>query len=73
MNKLRPDKYGFKVRTRNGAIVERVLINGDSEEDAKLKLMQMYYHCEVLECWRDSQAPKVAGASFEDVVDLINR
>lgn len=71
MNTTQLDKFGFKVRTRNGAIVEKVLINGESEADARSRLMKMYYHCEVLETWRESHAPKLAGASFEDVVDLM--
>ena len=72
MSNQRAEKYGFRVRTRNGAVVERVLISADSEEEARSKLAQMYYQCEVLATWRDIPAPRVAGSSFEELVDLLN-
>ena len=72
MTNQRAEKYGFRVRTRNGAVVERVLISADSEEDARAKLAQMYQKCDVLATWRDAPAPRVAGSSFEELVDLLN-
>lgn len=72
MTNQRAEKYGFRVRTRNGAVVERVLISADSEDEARVKLMQMYYQCEVLATWRDTPAPRVAGSSFEELADLLN-
>jgi len=66
-------KYDFRIRTRNGALVENVSIHGRDAGDAERKLRQMYNGCEVLE-QRQHQAavgPRVGAASFEDVVDLI--
>jgi len=42
-------KFGFRIRTRDGLIVERLMIHGRDEADAERKLRQMYLHCEVLE------------------------
>ncbi len=72
MTNQRAEKFGFRVRTRNGAVVERVLISADAEEEALVKLTQMYYQCEVLSTWRDAPAPRVAASSFEELADLLN-
>lgn len=70
-------KYGFRIRTRTGLVVDHLTIHGRDEADAQRKLMQMYHHCEVLEC-----RPVVAGArpaprpeavSFEDVLSLVTK
>jgi len=43
-------KYGFRIRTRDGLIVDNLLIHGRDEIDAERKLSQMYQHCKILEC-----------------------
>ena len=43
-------KYGFRIRTRGGLIVDNLLIHGKDEIDAERKLRQMYQHCRILEC-----------------------
>ena len=43
-------KYGFRIRTRTGLIVDNLLIHGRDEADAERKLRQMYQHCKILEC-----------------------
>ena len=43
-------KYGFRIRTRSGLIVENLLIHGRDEVDAERKLRQMYQHCRILQC-----------------------
>jgi hypothetical protein len=75
-------KYGFRIRTRDGMVVEHLMIHGRDEADAERKLRQMYLHCEILECnimqpammqpaRRSPTAP--ASASFEDVISLISK
>lgn len=66
-------KYGFRIRTRSGAIVDNLLIFGRDEPEAERKLRQMYLGCEILE--RRSVASGnilAAPVSYEDVVDLIS-
>ena len=41
-------KYGFRIRTRSGLVVDNLLIHGRDEADAERKLMQMYQHCKIL-------------------------
>ena len=43
-------KYGFRIRTRSGLIVDKLLIHGRDELDAVRKLRQMYQDCSILQC-----------------------
>jgi hypothetical protein len=43
-------KYGFRIRTRSGLVVDNLLLHGRDEVDAERKLRQMYQHCEILQC-----------------------
>jgi hypothetical protein len=65
-------KYGFRIRTRQGLVVENLLIHGRDEADAERKLRQMYRHCQVLECMIVA-AKKTEPLSYEDVVSLITK
>lgn len=66
-------KYGFRIRTRVGLVVDNLLIPGRDAADAERKLRQIYRDCEILD--RSSQRPatKAAPASYEDVIALITR
>lgn len=66
-------RYGFRIRTRNGSVVENLSICGRDVEDAERKLRQMYLGCEILDTKRQqvSASVRVPGASYEDVMNLI--
>jgi hypothetical protein len=73
-------KYGFRIRTRDGMVVEHLMIHGRDEADAERKLRQMYLHCEILECSIMQPAMMQPAAkrspnatSFEDVISLISK
>ena len=78
-------KYGFRIRTRHGLVVENLAIQARDEADAERKLRQMYRHCEVLDCtllgpvgtaFATSVAMTLRRAdqmSFEDVVSLLSK
>lgn len=81
-------KFGFRIRTRDGLIVEHLMIHGRDEADAERKLRQMYLHCEILErcimrpqLMQSTLAPRATvqpaktpdPLSFEEVVSLISR
>ena len=85
---LNTTKFGFRIRTRHGLVVEHLMIHGRDEADAERKLRQMYLHCEILE--RSVMRPpvmqsavvapevislvkKTDGVSFEEVVSLISK
>ncbi|MBS1188289.1 MAG: hypothetical protein H6R10_81 [Rhodocyclaceae bacterium] len=74
MQPLLVTKYEFTIRTRNGAIVEGLSIQGRDEEDARRKLAQMYRECEVLESRGVKASLSGRGnhpVSYEEVMDLI--
>jgi hypothetical protein len=66
-------KYGFRIRTRVGLVVDNLMIHGRDESEAQRKLRQMYQDCEVLECICHIGNGRPPSASFEDVVSLITR
>jgi hypothetical protein len=80
---LNTTKFGFRIRTRQGLIVDHLMIHGRDEADAERKLRQMYQHCEILE--RSVMQPAVMqpslaspsgtgdGTSFEEIVSLISK
>jgi len=66
-------KYGFRIRTKSGAVVDNLLIFGRDEPEAERKLRQMYLGCEILERRNvASGAGRSIAMSYEDVVDLIS-
>jgi hypothetical protein len=66
-------KYGFRIRTRNGALVDNLAIFGRDEPDAERKLRQIYLGCEILEARRlVIHVQKNGPTTYEDVVDLIS-
>lgn len=65
-------KFGFRIRVKSGALVDRLSIHGRDLDEASRKLRQIYHDCEILETWSEAATPKAACASFEDVVDLMN-
>ncbi len=76
-------KFGFRIRTRQGLVVEHLMIRGRNEADAERKLRQMYLHCEILErsvmqpaVMQPSLAPTSCApdaTSFEDIASLISK
>lgn len=72
------NKFGFRIRTRSGAIVDKLIIHGHTLAEAQEKLLRMYRGSEIVESWEENVSrPAVTGSlspnSFEDIVDLINR
>lgn len=43
-------KYGFRIRTRVGLVINNLLIPGRDAGEAQRKLRQMYRDCEIIEC-----------------------
>lgn len=64
-------KYGFKIRTRSGMVVERLAIHAKDEAEATRKLERMYPHCRILECIPPRAGAVAAAPSFEEVVALV--
>lgn len=43
-------KFQFRIRTKNGVLMEAINIHGRDRDDAERKLFQMYVGCTVLDC-----------------------
>ena len=66
-------KYGFRIRTKGGMIVDNLMIHGRDEDDARRKLGQMYPGAEVLEAVCHTGSGRPASTSYEDVLGLLVR
>ena len=73
MLQVNTTKFCFRIRTRQGLVVESLLIHGRDETDAERKLRQMYINCEILACSVYYGNPKAVPMSFEDVVTLVTK
>lgn len=67
-------KYIFRIRTRQGLLVDNLTIHGRDAPDAERKLKQMYRDCEVIECTvHTAGGNKITATSFEEIATLIAR
>ena len=67
------NKYGFKIRTRSGSLVENLQVHANDRAEAERKINQIYHHCEILECQEVTPTLKKEGLDLEDVIALINK
>lgn len=73
MQPLDLTKYAFRIKTRDGLLVNNLMIHGCAEDDAERKLRQIYRDCEIIECVCHEGADPAAVANFEEVLTLITR
>ncbi len=65
-------KYGFRIRTRAGLIVDNLKIAGRDSTEAERKLRQIYRDCEILErVCMPTGSRKVPYLRQEEVVALL--
>jgi hypothetical protein len=64
-------KFGFRIRTRGGSVVENLVIQGRDRDDAERKLRQIYHHCEILDVREFAEAVPPEASDFEGVITLI--
>lgn len=65
-------KYIYRIRSRNGVIVNNLQIYGRTEDEARQKLEQMYRYCEVIES-RVAPLEHNGSFSYEEVMDMISK
>jgi hypothetical protein len=64
-------KFGFRIRTRGGSVVDNLTIQGRDREEAERKLRQVYHHCQVLEAREHEESAPPDASDFEGVISLI--
>jgi len=67
------NKYGFKIRTRGGSLVENLQVQARDRAEAEQKIKQIYHHCEILECHEVTPTLRKEGLDLEDMIALINK
>ena len=67
------NKYGFRIRTRGGSVVDSLQVQARDRAEAEQRINQIYHHCEILECREVTPTLKKEGLDLEDVVALINK
>ena len=66
-------KFGFKIRTRGGMIVDNLMIPGRDQAEAERKLQQIYRYCEILEAKSVQQQVKEESMDMDGIISLISR
>jgi hypothetical protein len=64
-------KFEFSIRTRDGLLIERLMISGKDLEEAEHKVKQIYRHCEIVRCEAQHDSKQGQAASIEDILSLI--
>jgi len=67
------NKYGFRIRTRGGSVVDNLQVQAHDRAEAEEKIRQIYHQCEILECQEITPTLRKEGLDLEDVVELINK
>jgi hypothetical protein len=66
-------KFGFRIKTRGGMIVENLTVAARDRDEAERKVTQIYHHCEILECQELQQSVKEDGFSLDSAITLIGK
>ncbi len=66
-------KFGFKIRTRSGTVVDNLMFAARDRADAERKVEQIYQRCEILECRELQQTIREEGFDLESAINLISR
>lgn len=66
-------KFGFRIRTRGGSVVENLQVQARDRAEAEEKIRQIYHQCEILECQEITPTLRKEGLDLDDVLSLINK
>ncbi|MFN7085002.1 MAG: hypothetical protein ACK4N4_00065 [Burkholderiales bacterium] len=67
------NKYGFKIRTRGGMVVENLMVQARDRTEAENKIGQIYHNCEILECRESEPSTRGEALDLEGMISLIGR
>ncbi|MBE0625449.1 MAG: hypothetical protein IH606_11610 [Burkholderiales bacterium] len=66
-------KFGFKIKTRGGTVVDKLTIAARDRIEAERKVAQIYHHCEFLDCYEVQPSVNEDSLDLERAINLINR
>lgn len=64
-------KFGFKIETKTGTIVENLVVHGNDMAHAETKLKQIYHHCKIIEARGIDSVMRGEGTDLESAIGLI--
>lgn len=67
------NRYGFRIRTRNGMLVENLYVHAPDRADAENKIRRIYHHCEIIDCQEITPPVKGENIDLESMISLIGR
>ena len=66
-------KFGFRIRTRGGMVVENLIVQAHDQVGAETRIRQIYQHCEILECNTLAPDSRGDGIDLETMISLISK
>ena len=66
-------KFGFKIKTRSGTVVDNLTFAARDRADAERKVNQIYHQCDILDCRELQQTIKEESFDLESAINLINK
>ena len=66
-------KFGFRIKTSGGMVVDNLLVSARDRAEAEHKLNQIYRRCEIIECLELRQSVKEEGFDLESAINLIGK
>ena len=66
-------KFGFRIRTRGGMLVENLQVQAHDREEAERRIRQIYHQCEIVACEEVTPTLKKEGLDLDDVLALIHQ
>jgi hypothetical protein len=66
-------KFGFRIKTRGGMVVENLTVQARTREDADIRILQIYRNCEILECNELTPDSRGGGVDLEGIISLISK
>ncbi|MGE5524750.1 MAG: hypothetical protein ACM3SS_13620 [Rhodospirillaceae bacterium] len=65
-------KFGFRIRTRNGLILDNLNVQARDRSEAERRINQIYHYCEILHCHENRTTAHAGAADVEGVIALIS-
>lgn len=66
-------KFGFRIRTRGGMVVENLMVQARDRDEAENRIRQIYQHCEILDCSTLTADSRGDGVDLESMISLISK
>jgi hypothetical protein len=66
-------KYGYRIRTRNGMLVENLQVIARDRAEAENKIRQIYRKCEIIDCQEIAPPVKGENIDLENMISLIGK